>query len=335
MWQIYNLLVSFLGESKQGFYEKNTTQYQFNSPWATEELGHPDMKYNLEISLSLGKFHEWVNGYGGNISRLIKVYGGQEMLAEYFRVVKELKESRYADINLFKDDGNTIFETELLKLPESFSKLDLANCRDKALKEYCKTRHITQDIIDFYGIGYTPWEEEEWKWKNRLIVPSYNSIGELNFFVGRTYRDPEKDKRPKYLNCDADRTAIVNHEDKIQWDADIVLVEGALDCIYFPNSIALLGKTLTKESETYRQLKTKANAKIIICLDSDTKPIETKKTYRLLNTGRLKNKIWYVQLGKGEVPWKDFGEAYEAEEKEGIIKILKSARQYNEIDLLI
>lgn len=329
------MLVSILGESKQGYYDSSTMQYQWNCPSCEAEKGVNENKYNLETNFTIGKCHCWACGFSGPISRLIKVYGGQEMLAEYFRIIKELKESRYADINLFKDDGNTIFETELLKLPETFIKLDLKNCRDKALKEYCKTRHITQDIIDFYGIGYTSWDEPEWKWKNRLIVPSYNSIGELNFYVGRTYRDPEKDKRPKYLNCDADKIAIVNHEDKIQWDADIILVEGALDCIYFPNSIALLGKSLTKESEIYRQLKTKANAKVIICLDSDTKPVETKKTYRLLNTGRLKNRIWYVQLGKDEVPWKDFGEAYEAEEKEGIIKILKSARQYNEIDLLI
>ena len=94
----------------------------------------------------------------------------------------------------------------------------------------------------------------------------------------------------KYKNCDADKKEIVFQESKIDTDADIILVEGAIDCIYGPNTISMLGKTLTKDSELYRFLYQKANGRIIICLDNDTQIEETKKIYNLLNFGRLKDR---------------------------------------------
>ena len=91
MQRIYNILVSFLGESKQGGFFKDTMQYQFNSPWSSEEnFGIPDNKYNLEVSLSLGKYHEWVTDYGGNISKLIRKFGTREQLQDYYNIIKEL-----------------------------------------------------------------------------------------------------------------------------------------------------------------------------------------------------------------------------------------------------
>ena len=87
--RVYDILRLILGESKQGDFNVNETQYQFNSPWITEENGGiPDGKYNLEISLSLGKYHDWSTENGGNISRLIKKWGTTELLKEYFNIIK-------------------------------------------------------------------------------------------------------------------------------------------------------------------------------------------------------------------------------------------------------
>lgn len=320
-----------MGESKQGGYDKNTTQYQFNCPFCADEKGGVDGKHNLEVSFALGKYHCWSCGYAGPISRLIKLRGGKALADEYFRIIKDLKENQYYNLDLFKDNGD-IFEEQYLKLPKTFQKIDLSTCRDKALVAYLNKRKITQDIIDRYNIGRTVWEDEEWSWRNRIIIPSYNSVGDLNYFIGRTYK--EKDKRNKYKNCDNDKSKIILHEDKIQWDADIYLVEGALDCIYYPNSIGLMGKSLSRGMELYTKLYERANANIIICLDGDTNINETKRIYSNLDKGRLKNHIKYVRLGTDELPWKDFGEAYEDKEKEGLIQIMKSAKQFSEIELV-
>lgn len=381
MQRIYNILVSILGESKQMGYDKGCSQYQFNCPWCAEEKGGVDNKYNLEVSFSLGKYHCWSCGSSGSLSRLIRSKGGKSLCDEYFSIIREIRESGYYNLDMFSDNAETSSEV-YLRLPKTFEKINLSRCRDKELKAYLEKRKITQDIIDEYNIGRTTWDEEDWTWRNRIVFPSYDSEGYLNYYIGRTYK--AKDKRTKYKNCDADKNKIILHEDKIQWDADIYLVEGAIDCIYYKNSISLMGKTLTKKMELYSKLKENANANIIICLDGDTEIREVKRIYKVLDVGRLRGRIKYIRLGEGfngryvryepteidgeEVKvnrefvdvdtlavneennpqyviyrkvkytydgYKDFGEIYESEGKYGIMRAMKTAKSFDEIELLI
>ena len=105
-----------------------------------------------------------------------------------------------------------------------------------------------------------------------------------------------------------------------------------MDCIYYANSIALMGKALTKDCELYYQLYEKANGKVIICLDADTTIEEKKRIYKTLNAGRLKGRVWYIDLD--EEYGKDFGEIYEKYGKQGIINTIAGAKQFSEIDLM-
>lgn len=333
MQRIYNILTSFLGESKQGGFDSSVYQYQFNCPFCADEKGGIDNKYNLEVSFLIGKFHCWSCGSAGPISKLIKQRCGKPLVDEYFRILNDIRESKFYNLNLFKDDKD-IFTESYLKLPKTFTHINLSTCKDKALVDYLNKRKITQDIIDYYNIGKTSFNEDDWFWRNRIIFPSYNSFGELNYYIGRTYK--ENDTRSKYKNCTVDKKQIILHEDKIQWDADIYLVEGAIDCIYYPNSISLMGKHLTKDSEIYNKLIKKAKANVIICLDGDTSPKEVKKIYKILeDNSNLRGRIKYIQLDTEELPYKDFGEIYEFSGKDGLIKAMKSAKQYSEIEMLI
>ena len=151
------------------------------------------------------------------------------------------------------------------------------------------------------------------------------------YFVGRDYSGKSK---LKYKNCDSDKLDIIFQESLIDWDSNVYLVEGAIDCLYIPGGISLLGKTLVKKSELYTSLLKKSNGKIVICLDADTDINETKKIYNMLNFGRLRNKIWYIRMGTDDLPYKDFGELYVAEGKKGVIKAARSMKQFSEIDLI-
>lgn len=336
--KIERLLNSFLGPSKSGFSDNGQAQY--NCPHCKEENnGIPDNKYNLEVNIFKGVYKCWrcseyEQTMSGKLSKLVRKYGGNELVNEYYDIVKEIKEVSYYDLELFKDNGE-ILSSNNLYLPITFTNINLEKCKKKKLVDYLNERHITQDIIDRYNIGYTTWDETKWQMRNRIIIPSYNSDNELNYWLGRDFINDKKSKKTKYKNCDSDKSKIVFQENKIQWCNDIVLVEGGIDCIYYPNAIALLGKVLDKDSETYKQLYKKANANIIICLDGDVKDVEIKRIYNVLNNGRLRGKIWYVKLGTNELPWKDFGEAYESGGKQNIIKILKNKQHYSEIELLI
>lgn len=344
--KIYQILTVFLGSSKQDGYTKECENYQFNCPCCKEYNGNiEDNKYNLEVLLSPTKglkFHCWkcseTDGMKGNLSYLIKRYGGRSL---YFAYKEELSAIKAANLYSIPNFDEIFGEEEvaLLKLPSTFTKIKLNDCADRRVVEYLKKRKINQEIIDRYNIGYTTWDEKEYSLRNRLIIPSFNAYGELNYWVGRDFMPDKKNaengavssvKKTKYKNCTNDKK-IVFQESLIDWDSTIILVEGAIDCLYFTgNAISMLGKKLTKDMVLYEKLINRANGPIYIALDSDTDINETKRIYMLLDNGRLKGKIHYIRMEE----YKDFGDAYEKGGKPNIIKLLKSAKQFDELDLI-
>lgn len=329
--RIYQILVNFLGESKQGGYSSDTAQYQFNCPCCTDANGGiPDNKYNLEVNLSIGKYNCWkcsdTDGTKGNIKRLIKKYGSPTLYRQYKEEIDFLVKSKLYDIRLF--ETKIVEDEKYVELPKTYQKIVISELENNTLKEYLEKRRITQDIIDKFNIGYTGWEDRDRALSNRMVIPSYDSFGDLNYWVARDFTG--FNKRMKYKNCDSNKKDILFQESLIDWDSNIILCEGAIDCIYPINAIALLGKSLDKKSYLYKTLRKNANAKVIIALDADTDIIETKKMYQDLNFGRLYNKIWYLRLER----YKDFGEIYEREGKLGLIRELKNIKQFNEIELI-
>lgn len=332
--RIYGIMSSFLGESKQGGYNNDVTQYQFNCPYCADEKGYIDNKFNGEVSLSLMKYHCWSCGHSGSLSRIIKRWGGKNELKEYYSIINDLKENHLYEIS---DSIESEKETPQLQLPITYKKINLKNCRNKELKAYLKKRCIDQWTINKFNIGYTEWEKDDKAWSNRIIIPSFNEFGNLNYFVGRDYLPEDKKKnetslsspfngyqRPKYKNCDADKKEIVFQENLIDWDADIVLVEGALDCIYGPNTISMLGKYLTPDFKLFKTLVERAKARVIVCLDNDTKTSETLKICRALDETKLCGRVYFIEMDE----YKDFGEAFEKDNVEGIVKCLRSAKKY-------
>ena len=334
---IYNILCVFLGESKQGFYSEDVEQYQFNCCRCAEDNGGiSDGKHNLEVLLSTTKglkYHCWkcgdTDGMMGSLGSLIKKYGGNELYNDFKNEISSIKRGLAYDITLF-DEKSPIIDETLIKLPKSYKKIDLSTLKYKKLTDFINSRGITQEIIDRYNIGYTQWNDDDWTMRSMVIIPSYDSFGDLNFYVGRDYSGRGK---LKYRNCDADKKKIIFQENLIDWDSDVYLVEGAIDCLMVPNSISLLGKSLLRDSELYSALVKKANGNIVICLDADTDINETKRIYSSLNFGRLRNKIWYVRLGEVN-NYKDFGDIFLYEGKRGIKNTIRNMKQFEEIDLI-
>lgn len=334
--RIYSILVSFLGESKQGRYDSSNTQYQFNCPFCAEEEGDVDGKYNFEVSLELLVYKCWKCEHSGSLSRLIKKYGGRDALREYHEAAESLKNSKYYSLS---DDEKKILEreTKRLVLPKTFTKINLSTCRDRRLAQYLKKRRIDQKIINRFKIGYCEWSQEpdERPWSNRLIIPSYDDSGVLNFFVGRDFLPDKKEHepgtfiRPKYKNCDAEKNDIIFQESLIDWDADIILVEGAIDCIYGPNTISMLGKTMDENTALFKKLRAKSTAKVILCLDGDVDDLQIEKLCNLLYYGGIGDRTYYIDMKRDIAQYKDFGEIFEAEGRRGIIMALRKMKQYN------
>ena len=195
----------------------------------------------------------------------------------------------------------------------------------KAL-DYLLKRGITWDIINKYKIGYTKYDENFKQLSSRIIIPSFNKFGELNYWTGRDFTNLPK--RQKYYNPIIERKNLIFNEEYVEWDADITLVEGPFDHIVVPNSIPLLGKVLKTDFKLYQYIITKANANVNIWLDSDAFE-DIKKIYQLLNHDRLYGKIKFIPTPEGEDPssvFQKFG-------KKGVIECLKNAKQIEEIYL--
>lgn len=329
--KLYDILVSFLGESKRGF-DGTNLQLQFPCPHCIEKYGkNEEKKYNLEVSLKKGVFQCWKcssedDEMHGSILKLIRMFGNRELESEYKQTLKSLKESELYKLNYssedFRIDANAI-ENKELKLPSSYKKFEYGKSYDEKALYYLTQRGIGWDIINEYNIGYTSFEEENKKGSFRIIIPSYNTYGELNYWVGRDYL--HNNKRMKYDNPKVEKKNVIFNEEKIQWDCDITLVEGPFDHIVVPNSIPLLGKALNQDFKLYWDIISKANANINIFLDADAYDT-VKETYKLLNHGRLYNKIRYVPVYGDEDP----SSLYQKYGRRGIINTLACSKQIDE-----
>jgi hypothetical protein len=311
---IANVFKQFLGEPAE--HNSQSGQMSFDCPSCAEE-GKGRGKHKLAVNYKKNIFRCWVCGFEknmhGRIPYLIKRFGNSKILKEY-------KLLRPDD-----DNGESIRPVPVkvdLNLPKGFTKLTKENSThfkfDTAYR-YVTERGITDEMIEYYNIGYTV----VGKYHDRIIIPSYDEFGDLNYFVSRSW---EKRAKSKYLNPDVEKKDIIFNEDKINWDSTIYLVEGAFDHIVIPNSIPLLGKALSDQLKF--KLHDRANANIVIVLDDDAYE-DAMNIYRDLNSARLYNKIRFCKTPEKYDP----SDVFKLLGNEGIVKLLNKSYKIPEIKL--
>ncbi|MBR6517538.1 MAG: hypothetical protein IKT40_11960 [Bacilli bacterium] len=333
IYKLKTILDSFLGSPKKDLDE--TYQLQYPCIKCIENKGEKERtKYNLEVNLKLGVYHCWAcfdDDMHGSIMKLIKIYGNDALLKDYKETVKSLKESKLYQLQFTDKDFNVEYNTaenKELELPSNFQPLTSENDENRGALEYLFNRGIDWDIIKNYNLGFTTYDKDNVQVSSRIIIPSFNKYGELNYWTGRDFT--KLSYRQKYFNPVVERKNIIFNEDKIQWDADITLVEGPFDHIVVPNSIPLLGKSLKYDYEIFDSLNQKANGNINLFLDNDAMG-SILSIYRLLNHGRLYNKIRVVETSLGDDP----SDIFQNHGREGIIQSLKNIKKIPECNLLL
>jgi len=238
---VTNLLIRLLGQPGDSYDQGR--QHKFNCPNCAEinNNGRPDNRYNLEINLSLPRggelikvYHCWKCNMKGELGRLFRQWGDQNYYEQYQGVA-----------------GNNEFALRVVKketfkrklyLPDEYipfygAKVDYKSPERAKALAYITTRGITEKTIRFHRLGYC----EEGHYRERVIMPSYDKHGELNYFVGRTYVD----HNDKYINPTVDKTKIIFNEVNINWELPITLSEGPFEVLaYGHNNIPLLGKVM-------------------------------------------------------------------------------------------
>ena len=241
-----------------------------------------DGKGNLEINYQQHVYKCWAcaetHGTHGHLGKLIDKFGSK----------KDKKIYKLIRPDEFEKKEKVYKKLELPKEYKKFDEIHPLHIPRKEALNYLKKRGITDEIIQKYQIGLCL----EGEYAGRIIVPSFNKKGELNFFVSRSWNPRSK---LKYKNPEASKDFLIFNESLIDWKKDIYLVEGVFDSFFLDNSICLLGKFLT--DNLWEKLYSKAKKNIIVCLDGDAYT-DAKNLYDKLNGGALYNRVKLVKLPK-------------------------------------
>ena len=236
-------------------------------------------KKKLQVNLDTQRWHCWVcDSKGRSIQSLLR------KLNVDVRDLNRLKD-------IYGEDDYTLVDKDeyvaKLQLPSEFKQLHFKpkgfNPEYNQAINYLKERGITQADIVKYNIGYC----SEGLYFGRVIVPSYDENGDLNYFVARSYY---KEERMKYKNPPVNRDVIV-FDNQINWNEPITLVEGVFDSFSVKrNCIPLLGKFLL--SKLKNKIIEKGVKDVTILLDSDAISDSVKHTdYFIKNGINVKNII--------------------------------------------
>jgi hypothetical protein len=236
----------------------DSEQIQVNCPRCRErEMSfQDDGRFNLEINTGLRKFHCWkcdTPKFAGSLGYLIKSYGTKFDYEQY--------KSYGGEEIVITNNGEE--KSIFVELPEEFISFRNMNEFDNnhmdAYKYLLFDRKLSRETILKYNLGFCL----EGVYKNRIIIPSYDNNGLLNYFVGRTFIEKVK---PPYLNPDVDKDRIIFNEGRINFNSLVFLVEGVFDMFALVNAIPLLGKTI---SETLFLKLNEIKPNVIIILDPD------------------------------------------------------------------
>lgn len=213
-------------------------------------------KKKLAIRTTDDANHCWTCGWKArSLSPLLRKYGSQEQLAAYREFTGD-------------NPRPLVVESETqqkIQLPKDFRLLTLANDMDpdvKAIWRYVYSRGLTDRDAWYFKFGVS----DESRWKRRVIMPSFDADGNLNYFAARAV---DKDKKPKYDNPEVDKNPIVFNEINIDWSKRLVLCEGPFDLVKCPeNSTALLGSDLDERHEIFNKILL-YNTPVALALDGD------------------------------------------------------------------
>lgn len=227
-------------------------------------------KKKLSINIEKNVFKCWVCDWSGkNIYRIVKRYGTVDNRYTWKSFDDQLEIEKFSD-KLFsrKEDTNTV----KLSLPREFISLANKNLPNTSMipLNYLKSRGIDKNIITKWKMGYCP----TGKYSGRILIPSFDDDGNINYFVTRSYDNNWK----KYLNPNVSKDMIFNHP-YIDFDKDVVLVEGVFDATKVgQNAIPLLGSTLNENSKLFYEI-VKNDSTVYLALDPDAH----KKTSKIVS----------------------------------------------------
>lgn len=200
-------------------------------------------------------WHCWISDKKGkSIQTLFKQLNlPKERFEQLNRIIESAK---------YRVDAKETKINQTIQLPAEYAPLWIKKSTPdyRNAIHYLTQRGITVFDILKYRIGYC----ETGEYSGKIIIPSYDRDGQLNYFVSRAFykADKQKHKNPK-ISKD-----IIGFEMTINWSQPIILCEGSFDAIAVKrNAIPLFGKII--QPALQKKIIEERVRNIYICLDAD------------------------------------------------------------------
>lgn len=247
-------------------------------------------KVKLAVRLDNGCYHCWVCGIKGrSVTSLIRRYK-RDLFAEacrFFPVPKIVVE------DVQKQEVVVELPSKFLLLAEN---LNTRLPGPKSVIEYAYSRGLSVNDMWRYKLGFST----ATGFDRRLIVPSFDAAGRLNYY---TTRDVTDKMFPRYKNAPGRKQAIIYNELDIDWTSELLLVEGPFDVFKCQmNSTCMFGSSLDKQFLLFNKI-IENGTPIILGLDQDA-TANSQKIAKLLYSFDIDVKIMSVDGYKdvGQMP---------------------------------
>ena len=264
MLYIDNKFASILGSRLRNFKQKNDYLWNYSCPVCGDSSKNKFKARGYIYRKGSDLFVRCHNcNYGSNLGSLIK-YVDAKLYDEY---VLERYKGGASKHNAHKDVAAILPE----ETPEVFledaileglSRLDTLDITHPAVKYLIKRKIPKQywNLLYFapkfkkFTNSVTPKFQEPLEGDHpRMIIPFFNPAGKCFAYQGRAYGD----EQPKYYTIKVDETQEkIYGLDRVDYSKRIYVVEGPIDSLFLPNSIAVSGASF--DTPTIRQLLTNA-----------------------------------------------------------------------------
>lgn len=249
-------------------------------------------KHKLSVNVEKGVAKCWTCSIRGKTDYIVSRFGDQKQKEEWLSLGPPLQ-TKISSIDQIL--GNEEEDVSEICLPEEYKTLSSPSLPYSAKEalQYLYDRGITQQDIRLYRIGYCAFGS----YSKRIIVPSFNDKGELDYFIGRSYVNGDQ---WRYKNPKAPKDFAFN-ELYINWKKPLLIVEGVFDLIKADvNAVPVLGSSLQKDSYLFKKI-IENDTKVILAFDEDAQSKERSLCEQLLTYG--------VKTARMEVsPFSDVGE---------------------------
>lgn len=281
---VIDILEDILGEVRM--HNDYKGQMSFDCPVCSHDikgLDEGDGKGNLEVNYIRSVYKCWscaeTHDTHGSIYKLIKKHGTKKHLKLY-----ELIKPDTEEYNQFQPKKEIQLPKEFISFLNVTAGFKMTHFYRQAYG-YLKSRNIGEDLIKKYNIGFC----YEGNYQYRIIIPSYDERGKVNYFIARSYLSRPK---MKYKNPDIPKETVIWNEHLIDWSRNVYLVEGVFDSIFLNNSIPMLGKYISDLlfNKVYDNAK-----EVTIVLDGDAWA-DAEKLYHKMNCGKLMGRVNIIRL---------------------------------------